>query len=132
MVAHWNGFLLATTKYKDTWVVDIEVLNVGKQMGVGLMPVLFISASFNKIFKHMEEHILIVFLELIQELESAFLDGFDIVYNYPSCLISSQLPTASNEDQNVKLHAMLMMWSCDHPAQCKVGGFKDGGYHACR
>jgi hypothetical protein len=49
LVAHWNGFLLATTKYKDTWVVDIEVLNVGKQMGVGPMPVLFIPASFNKI-----------------------------------------------------------------------------------
>jgi len=84
LVAHWNGFLLATTKYKDTWVVDIEVLNVGKQMGVGLMPVLFIPTSFNKIFKHREEQILIVFLELIQELESAFLDGFDIVYYYLS------------------------------------------------
>jgi hypothetical protein len=27
---------------------------------------------------------------------------------------------------------MLMMWTCDHPAQCKVEGFNDGGYHACR
>lgn len=31
-----------------------------------------------------------------------------------------------------RVRAALMLWTGDHPAQCKVGCLKDGGYGACR
>ena len=129
IVAHWDGFLPATTKYKDTWAVEIELLNAGMQNLMRPMPVVFIPASSDKIIKQFEEGVLTVFLEpFLRELESVFVHGFPVKYNFPSKIIDLNV---SNAEPAV-LRAVLMYWTGDHPAQCKVGGFKSSGYHACR
>jgi hypothetical protein len=109
--------------------VEIELLNDGMQNLMHPMPVLFIPASSNKIVKEFEEGILTVFLEpLLRELESIFVEGFPVKYNYPPEIIDYSLANV----EPLVLRVVLMYWTGDHPAQCKVGGFKTSGYHACR
>jgi hypothetical protein len=33
---------------------------------------------------------------------------------------------------NIRIHAALFIFTGDHPAQCKAGILKDGGYSSCR
>lgn len=109
--------------------MEIELLNAGMQNLMRPMPVVFIPASSDKIVKEFEEGVLTVFLEpFLRELESVFVHGFPVKYNFPSEIIDLNV---SNAEPAV-LRAMLMYWTGDHPAQCKVGGFKSSGYHACR
>ena len=103
------------------------MLNGGMQ---NLMhPVVFIPASSEKIVKELEEGVLTVFLEPpLRELESTFVHGFPVNYNYPSKIID---PSLSIIEPTI-LRPMLMYWTGDHPTQCRVGGFKSSGYNACR
>lgn len=131
LAGHWDGFLTATTKFKDTWVVEIEVLNGGKNNSLGPIPLIFIPASSKQIIKDCEDHILTAFLEpLIHNLEIIFIEGFMVKYNYPPHFISPHLPIS--DDGIVRLRGILMLWTGDHPAQTKIGGLKDKGYNACR
>jgi hypothetical protein len=57
-----------------------------------------------------------------------FVDRFNVNYNYWPPLISPWFPI---DNGGSKLWAILMLWTGDHPTQCKVGGLKDGGYNAC-
>ncbi|KAL3697728.1 hypothetical protein R1sor_011804 [Riccia sorocarpa] len=51
---------------------------------------------------------------LMAELINLFVNGVDVVYNYPSELIDNRdLP------RRFKLRAMLVLFTGDHPAQCK-------------
>ena len=105
------------------------MLNGGMQNFMRPMPVVFIPASSEKIVKELEEGVLTMFLEpLLRELESIFVHGFPVNYNYPSQIID---PSLSTIEPSI-LRAVLMYWTGDHQAQCKVGGFKSSGYHACR
>ena len=131
IAAHWDGFISTTTKYKDTWVVEIEILNAGLQNVMRPMPVVFIPASSKQIIKDLDEGILIVFLApFMHELELAFIEGFSMNFNYPPEVINPSLLNP-NSNQQLKLRALLLYWTGDHPAQSKVGGFKLSRYHAC-
>jgi len=105
IATHWDGFLPATTKYKDSWVVEIELLNVGMQNLMRPMLVVFIRASYNKIVKEFEEGVLTIFLEpFLRELEFVFVHGFLVKYNFPFEIIDLNV---SNVEPTV-LRAMLM------------------------
>ena len=65
-------------------------------------------------------------------MEHLYVEGIYVPsYAYPSSLISEHLPHGPPGSPAV-IRAMLMMFTADHPAQCKIGGFKDGRYGACR
>ena len=112
--------------------MEIEILNAGSQNVMRPMPVVFIPASSKQIIKDSDEGILTIFLEpFMCELESAFIEGFSMNFNYPPEVIDPSLLNP-NSNQQLKLRALLLYWTGDHPAQSKVGGFKLSGYHACR
>ena len=81
---HWDGFIFTTTNYKDTWALKIELLNAGLQNVMHPMLVVFILASFKQIIEYLDEGILTIFLEsLMHKLESTFVEGFSMNFNYP-------------------------------------------------
>lgn len=95
------------------------------------MPVIFIPTSSEKLIKEQEEQVMTAFLEpFMRELEYVLIHGFDVSYNFPLELISPHL-IPSTRTSDLKLRAMPMYWTRDHPAQTKVAGFKLSGYQAC-
>ena len=129
---HWDGFLTAKTSLKSCWAVDLVVLNAGKVEPIGPIPILFIPSSSEKLIKDADSNLLMFFLEpLIKDLEEIFVKGFPVSYAYPVDAISDKLPLISIGEV-ITLRAMLLLWTGDHPAQCKIGGLKVGGYSCCR
>ena len=111
--------------------MEIELLNLGLQNVMRPMPVVFILASSKQIIKDLDEGILTVFLEpFMHELESAFVEGFSMNFNYPPEVIDPSLVNP-NSNQQLKLRALLKYWTGDHPTLSKVGGFNHSGYHVC-
>ncbi|MCO5598075.1 hypothetical protein L7F22_052165 [Adiantum nelumboides] len=66
----------------------------------------------------------------MEELESLFVEGLEIDYNYP--LESIPKLCAMSSSRKFTARAMLMLVTRDHPAQCKIGSFKEGGQSFCR
>lgn len=127
----WDGFSVAQTSFKSCWAVYLSVLNAGKENPVGPIPVLFIPSSSEKLIKH-RDGVLASFLKpLFADMEEIFLNGIDVVYAYPTEDISEHIPSLGI-DVAIKLRGMLGIWTGDHPAQCKVGCLKLGGYGGCR
>lgn len=119
---HWDGFLTAKTSLKSCWAVDLVVLNAGKVEPIGPIPILFIPSSSEKLIKGADSNLLMVFLEpLIKDLEEIFVKGFPVSYAYPVDAISDKLPLISIGEV-ITLRAMLILWTGDHPAQCKLEG----------
>ena len=84
IATYWNGFQVATTKYKDSCVVETEILNKGLKILLTCdpMPVLLIPTSSKHLKKDMEEEVMTTFLEpCIREFESLFINGFDVSYS---------------------------------------------------
>jgi hypothetical protein len=70
-------FLSASTKFKNTWAVELEIMNGGKNNILGPIPLVFIPASSKEIIKQSEDHILTMFLEpLFRDLEAPFYNWF--------------------------------------------------------
>lgn len=124
---HWDGFQAASTTIKDSAVVEIVVLNGGKRSNIGSIPILFLPLS-HKDLERKHGDILASFLHpLMKDLESSFLDGFEVDYAYPEKDISISL-----QPGKACLRTILMLCTGDHPAQCKLGQVKDGGMSFCR
>lgn len=124
---HWDGFQAASTTIKDSAVVEIAILNSGKNSIIGSIPVLFLPLS-HKDLERKHGDILASFLQpLVNDLESSFLDGFEVDYAYPENEISRSLQIGK-----ARLRTILMLCTGDHPAQCKLGQVKDGGMSFCR
>ncbi|KAL3676720.1 hypothetical protein R1sor_026668 [Riccia sorocarpa] len=67
------------------------------------------------------------FHDVTIHLKDLFVNGVDVEYNYPSGLIGvGDLPN------KFTMRAMLVLFTGDHPAQCKFGGFATSGYSVCR
>ncbi len=129
---HWDGFSSAKTSLKNCWTVDLSILNCGRENTLDPIPIMFIPSSSEKIIKQADPHVLTAFLKpLMTDLERVFVDGFPVQYAYPIELISEcmfdDLPSGL-----ATLRAIVMVWTGDHPAQCKVGAVKSGGYSGCR
>ncbi|KAL3688423.1 hypothetical protein R1sor_014732 [Riccia sorocarpa] len=63
----------------------------------------------------------------IEELIDLFINGVEVEFNYPSELIGGK-----DMPKRFKLRIMLVLFTGDHPAQCKFGGFATSGYSGCR
>ena len=108
-------------------MVEIVIMNGGKRSIVGSIPVLFIPFSHKELEKKHGD-VLSSFLQpLIVELESSFMDGFEVDYAIPSEDICETLDSGK-----ARLRCILMACTGDHPAQCKLGQVKDGGMAFCR
>ena len=132
LIGHWDGFQSARTRHRDCWSLEIVVLNIGKVSEVGPIPILFIPASPDKLVKYNDAQVLSSFLEpFIQKLEEIFINGLHVSYAYSRSLISEEL-SGDRAGGSITLSTIMMMFTGDYPAQCKVGGLKDGGYSGCR
>ena len=70
----------------------MEVLNGGRGNLQRPMPVIFIPTSSKNLLKSGEEEVMTAFLgSFIRETESAFIDGFQVCYNFPPELICEGL-----------------------------------------
>ncbi len=119
---HWDGFSSANTNLKNCWIVDLSILNCGKETTLDPIPIMFIPSSSEKIIKQADPHVLTAFLKpLMTDLERVFVDGFLVQYAYPIELISECMFDDLPFDL-ATLRAIVMVWTGDHPAQCKVGG----------
>lgn len=105
------------------------VLNGGKSSIIGVLPVLFIPFSCKKIIRNSSDTFSTFLRPLIDELEQLFIKGIDVFYNYP---VEQIFDVSFGKTKLCNLRAMLMMVTGDHPAQCKIGLFKDGGQSFCR
>ncbi|MCO5591175.1 hypothetical protein L7F22_045156 [Adiantum nelumboides] len=101
---HWDGFQAASTTLKNSAVVEIVVLNGGKESKIGSIPVLFLPLS-NKELEKKHGDILSAFLQpLILELENMYLEGIEMDFVYPKDKIHESLPSGRSI-----LRGILMM-----------------------
>lgn len=129
LLLHWDGFQSSRTTQKDCGVVEIKILNGGKGSIIGVLPVLFIPFSCKKIIRKSNTVFSAFLRPLMDELEDIYMNGVDVVYNYA---LENIFDAIHDQKKECKLRGMLMMVSGDHPAQCKIGLFKDGGKEGCR
>ncbi|KAL3683673.1 hypothetical protein R1sor_001695 [Riccia sorocarpa] len=126
--AKWaqDGFQSASTVFRSTWTVETLILSASSNSRLPPMPVLFIpNTRGDPSFK--SDALNVCLRPLIAELIDLFVNGVDVEYNYPSGLIGvGDLPN------KFTMRAMLVLFTGDHPALCKFGGFATSGYSACR
>ncbi|KAL3701819.1 hypothetical protein R1sor_019841 [Riccia sorocarpa] len=126
LLAHWDGFQSASTMFRSTWTVETKILSAGASSPLPPMPVLFIPNT--KGDPSSKSDALNACLQpFIEELIDLFINGVEVEFNYPSELIGGRdLP------KRFKLRIMLVLFTGDHPAQCKFGGFATSGYSGYR
>lgn len=130
LMAHWDGFQSTTTAHKSTWTVEVQILNARSSVPIPLIPVLFIPSIDDDCAEKKALNCLDAFLEpLIRELEELFVDGVEVEYNYPLDLIDG---IGALSERKFQLRAILAIFTGDHPAQCKFGGWNTTGHSACR
>jgi hypothetical protein len=65
----------------------------------------------------------------IRDLQELYVDGIDVFYNYPVELVDS---TQESTDKWCKVTVLVGVFTGDHLAQCKFGGWNLTGHAACR
>lgn len=106
------------------------MLNAKASVQIPPIPVLFIPPIDDEGAKKRAVNGLDAFLEpFIRELEVLFVDGIEVEYNYPVELIQERRELT---ERKYSLRAILAIFTGDHPAQCKFGGWNQGGYSGCR
>lgn len=131
-MAHWDGFQSATTAFKSTWTVEVTVVNGGSKTKTPPLPVLFIPPCDDDEKAKRKLKILDSYLEpFIRELSTLFVEGIAVDYNYPAELIDGS-PMSAIRGNACRLRAILVLFTGDHPAQCKFGGWNDRGLAGCR
>ena len=81
---HWDGYLCTRSMFYNCYIVEVSILNGGKNSKLGLMPILFISYSSTKLVKDKKYNLFDVFLKpSVDELELAFQKGFEVNFAYP-------------------------------------------------
>lgn len=100
-MAHWDGFMSTRTTYRDCWTVEVAILNGGKNSPMGLIPIIFIPYSSSQLYKASNKPgaILRAFLHpFLEELEHAFIEGFDAEIFYPDVTIPTNQPQSSTNN----------------------------------
>lgn len=129
---HWDGFSTTKINQKICWAVDLVILNAEKVVPIGPISILFIPSSSDKLIKYAYCNILTCFFKpLVKYLESIFVERFPVLYVYLVESISDKLLLILTNEL-ITLRAVVTIWTRDHPAQCKIGGLKMGGYTCCR
>lgn len=129
-MCHWDGFQAASTTQKDSGVIEMVLLNGGKRGTIGPLPIIFLPFSVIELEKKHGDLFGQFLTSLLNDLEKLFIDGLSVRFNYPSLRIADCLEESNEE--SCLLGGMLMQWTGDHPVQCKLGLFKDGGKSGCR
>ncbi|KAL3682213.1 hypothetical protein R1sor_000235 [Riccia sorocarpa] len=127
IMGYWDGFQSSTTILRSTWAVGIKLLNAGSNSKIPPMPVLFIPNSTDESTSQLD--ILDAALEpFIRECVDLFVNGIHVDYAYPTELVDA----STSLSRSFTLRCMLVMFSGDHPAQCKFAGFSTDGLTGCR
>ena len=136
LATHWDGFTISKRHNRSTWVLEVAILNAEKTNPIELIPVLFIPTSFipktggaNSVVDRKIKESMVKLLEpfILKELQDLYCNGFNV--NYLWSLMSEHFP---NIQGDLKIKAMLMLVTGDHPAQCKMGKLKQSRKSACR
>ncbi|KAL3698426.1 hypothetical protein R1sor_012502 [Riccia sorocarpa] len=127
LMGYWDGFQSASSVMRSTWIVGLKIINAGSSSNIPSMPVLFIpntkSESLGKV-----DLLGAAIDPFIQETLRMFVDGTEVDYAYPSHLIDN----TERLEKKFTLRCILVMFSGDHPAQCKFTGFCNSGWKGCR
>ncbi|MCO5561841.1 hypothetical protein L7F22_015465 [Adiantum nelumboides] len=83
LLVHWDGFQTSRTTQKSCGVVEIMILNSGKYTSMGNLPVSFIPSKCKKIMKASGDVCGTCLEPLVNELESLYIEGLDVEFNYP-------------------------------------------------
>ncbi|KAL3695715.1 hypothetical protein R1sor_009791 [Riccia sorocarpa] len=126
IMGYWDGFQSSTTVVRNTWIVGMKVSNTGSNGKLPAMPVLFIPNTTDESTNKLD--ILDAALEpFIGDCIDLFVNGVEVDYAYPTELVHG----VSTLSSRFTLCCMLVMFSSDHPAQCKSTGFSTGGFAGC-
>ncbi|MCO5599180.1 hypothetical protein L7F22_053280 [Adiantum nelumboides] len=126
LVAPLDGFQTSRTTQKSCGVVEVLLLNAGP---IDVLPVLFIPQSCKKSVKNSGDVFSTCLTPLVDELEKLLLHGEDVAYEYP---VEKIFDSPEAHAKLCKIRAMVMMVTGDHPVQCKIGMFKNGGSNFSR
>ncbi|KAL3692486.1 hypothetical protein R1sor_006137 [Riccia sorocarpa] len=126
LLAHWDGFQSASTVFRSTWTVETKILSAGSNSQLPPMPVLFIPNTKGDTSSK-SEALNVCLRPFIAELIDLYVKGVEVEYNYPPQLIGER-----ELRKTFNLRVILVLFTGDHPAQCKFGGFTTSGYSACR
>lgn len=129
LMFHWDGFQAALTTQKGSGVIEMVILNGGKKGNIGPLPTIFLPFSTIELEKKHGDILSHFLVPILRDLETLFLEGLEIAYNYPCSRIFEGLEGSGN---SCTLRGILMLWTGDHPAQSKLGLLKDGGKNGCR
>jgi hypothetical protein len=129
---HWDGFSFAKTSLKNCWIVDLSILNCGRANTFDPILVMFIPSSSEKIIKQVKPHVLTTFKNLshdrLRKVVCRWIPSpVCISYRINCECMFDDLPFGL-----ATLCAIVMVWTGDHLAQCKMGAVKSGGYSRCR
>ncbi|KAL3699807.1 hypothetical protein R1sor_017829 [Riccia sorocarpa] len=127
LMGYWDGFQSASSVMRSTWIVGLKIINAGSSSNIPSMPVLFIpntkSESLGKV-----DLLGAAIDPFIQETLRMFVDGIEVDYAYPSHLIDN----TERLEKKITLRCILVMFSGDHPTQCKFTGFCNSGWKGCK
>lgn len=130
LMFHWDGFQAASTTQKDSGVIEMVILNGGKKGNIGPLPTIFLPFNATELEKKHGDILSHFLVPILKDLETLFLEGLKITFNYPSSKISKGLEGSGNL---CTLRGLLMMWIGDHQVTIQpIGLFKDGGKNGCR
>ena len=77
-------------------MVEAEISNGGYDNLIDLYQLYLFLSSSKKVLKGTRNHVMTVFLEpFIKEFVSSFIDGFDVIYCFPSKIISPTITLAT-------------------------------------
>lgn len=105
----------------------MKILNASSSAKLPDMPILFIPNTKEGVTQKVD--LLETCIEpFVQECQLLFVDGIEVDYCYSVDMIEG----AQNLEKKFTMRVMLVLFSGDHPAQCKFGGFTNGGKSGCR
>lgn len=128
-MAHWDGFQSASSVMRSTWTVEVSILNTSSQSEVKQpIPIMFIPNSAMEKITKIKLHVLEAFMEPVyRDLQTLATVGFPLHFSYAPELIS---PLIRSVEMVCRMR--LMVFTGDHPAQCKFGGWCQRGKALCK
>jgi len=70
---------LPKTSWKNCGIVDLSILNCGKENTLDPIPIMFIPSSLERIIKQANPHVLTTFLKPLKiDLERVYVEGFPV------------------------------------------------------
>ena len=111
-MAHWDGFQPSRSTYKSCWTLEATILNSKKDSGIPPLPLVFIPLSSTKLYKKKGNMVLNSFLKpFVEEMKTAYVEGFPVKYNYPPEKIHPSLELGMSR-YTLHLHSYFYIHFC--------------------